>query len=144
MKARFGIDASILLRLVTARPFTSYRAVTDRLISLVLETDASVVASNHVIGETYLVLRHHYGVEDRDAREAIRSVLTSGVVAAMGGLRVTSLLHAPTDQVVDRLIIDHYGRHGLRTLTQEAPVSRLDGALRLRHFIDPLDPILPD
>lgn len=144
MIPRFGIDTSILLRLVTGQPGNIHRAVVDRLVSLVRETDAAVFASSHVIGESYLALKHCYGVADEDAREAIRSVLTSGLVAPVGGPAVTTLLKSGGIHLIDRLVIENYARHGLRTLTQEAPVAHLDGALRLRSFIDPLDPSLPE
>lgn len=143
MIPRFGVDASILLRMITAHPSSTFRAVRDRLVSLVRETDAAVFASNHVIGETYLALVHCYGVDRQDARTGIRSVLTSGLIAPIGGTQVTAILAEPSTQLVDRLIVNHYARQGLRTLTQDEAIGHLDGVLRLRPFVDPLDQMQP-
>jgi predicted nucleic acid-binding protein len=139
MTPRFGIDTSLLLRLVTGRPSTAHRKMVERLVSIAEETDASVRASNHVIAETYLALRHHFHASHDVACEGIRSVLTSGLVSPVGGNRVDRMLARTQDRLVDRLVINGYGMRGLRTLTQDAFIAQLPGAFRLHYIIDPVD-----
>ena len=80
MTRRFGIDTSILVRLITRHPESDFdRCV--RGLRVVIEDDGEVLASNQVIGETCVAVQHHYGVSSADARTALLDVLGSGLVA---------------------------------------------------------------
>ena len=132
MPARFGIDTSILVRLVTGDPEREFEECVRRLSVLVEAHDAEVFASNQVIGETYVALQHHYGVAKADARAALASVLKSGLVAPMNGAGVLAALEARTGcGLLDRLIADDYLRAGLVTLTLDRKMAGLQQARRL-------------
>jgi predicted nucleic acid-binding protein len=131
MPARYGIDTSILVRLLTGDPAPAYDACVRKLTALV-EGDAELVASNQVIGEAYIALQHHYGVTKAEARAALLSVLASGLVAAQGGAAVTAALQATTGAgLLDRLIADDYRRAGAVTLTLDRRMAALPDARSL-------------
>ena len=131
MIRRFGIDTSILVRLITRHPEPDFdRCV--RSLRVVIEDDGEVLASNQVIGETYVAVQHHYGVSRADARTALLDVLGSGLVAPLNGRSVITALETPGGPgLFDRLIADGYGREGLEVLTLDRRMAGLAGARRL-------------
>ena len=131
MTRRFGIDTSILVRLITRHPESEFdRCV--RSLRVVIEDDGEVLASNQVIGETYVAVQHHYGVSRADTRTALLDVLGSGLVAPLNGRSVITALETPGGPgLFDRLIADGYGREGLEVLTLDRRMSGLAGARRL-------------
>lgn len=132
MTARFGIDTSILVRLATGDPESAFEDCVKRLATLVERDDAEVFASNQVIGEAYVALQHHYGVSKSEARSALASVLSSGLVAPMNGPGVFAALEATKGcGLLDRLIADDYRRAELVTLTLDRKMAALPQARRL-------------
>ena len=132
MTARFGIDTSILVRLVTGDPEVGFERCVRKLTALIERDDAEVFASNQVIGETYVALQHHYGVSKPDARAALASVLRSGLVAPRNGASVFAALEAGAGcGLLDRLIADDYRRAELTTLTLDRKMAALAQAQRL-------------
>ncbi len=126
MTARFGIDTSILVRLATGDPEDSFENCVRKLTSLIERDDAEVFASNQVIGETYIAIQHHYGVSKPDARAALVSVLSSGLVAPLNGPGVFAALEAATGcGLLDRLIAGDYRRAELITLTLDRKMAAL-------------------
>jgi predicted nucleic acid-binding protein len=114
---RYGIDTSVLVRLLTGAPKTGYESCVEALTGLV-EQGAEVFASNQVIGEAYITVQHHYGVSKDEAREGLVIVLTSGLVAPLNGMSVLEALRSRGGcGLVDRLIADDYRRGGFVTLT---------------------------
>ena len=85
MTRRYGIDTSVLLRLITAQPPDSYSYCIEHLSGLI-DSGAEVFASNQVIGETYIAAQHHYRVSRNDASQALFQVLSSGLVAPLNGM----------------------------------------------------------
>ena len=132
MTARFGIDTSILVRLATGDPEDSFENCVRKLTALIERDDAEVFASNQVIGEAYIALQHHYGVSKPDARTALVSVLSSGLVAPLNGPGVLAALEATSGcGLLDRLIADDYRRAELITLTLDRKMAALPQARRL-------------
>lgn len=132
MTARFGIDTSILVRLATGDPEDSFENCVRKLTALIERDDAEVLASNQVIGEAYIALQHHYGVSKPDARTALASVLSSGLVAPLNGPSVFAALEAASGcGLLDRLIADDYRRAELITLTLDRKMAALPQARRL-------------
>ena len=78
MTRRYGIDTSVLVRLITADPETAFTHCVSRLSALIQEEGAEIFASNQVISEAYVAVRHHYGVTGADARAALLDTLRSG------------------------------------------------------------------
>lgn len=132
MPDRYGIDTSILVRLVTGDPAGEFDACVRRLSRLVEVEGAQVFASNQVIGEAYVVLQHHYGVSKPESRQALASVLGSGLVAPLNGDGVISALQARSGcGLLDRLIADDYAKAGAITLTLDRKMAALEGAQKL-------------
>lgn len=132
MPARYGIDTSILVRLATGDPEDEFERCVRALTLLVEGDDAELYASNQVIGEAYVALQHHYGVSKVEAREALASVLKSGLAAPLNGPGVFAALEARSGcGLLDRLIADEYRKAELVTLTLDRKMAALPGARKL-------------
>ena len=132
MTQPYGIDTSVLVRLVTADPEPDFERCVNELRAMIEEQDAEVFASNQVIGEAYIVLQRHYGISASDARSALADVLTSGLVAPFNGQSVVLALRASGGPgVFDRLIADGYSHTGLETLTLDRQMASLPSVRRL-------------
>ena len=133
MKKRYGIDTSILMRLMTGDPAKDYARTVNALESLIEQMPgADILVSNQVIGEAYIAVRHHYGISKADARSALTSVLTSGLVAPLNGTAVLDAIrHTEGCGLLDRLIVDDYSRQGVETLTHDRKMGALPDATRL-------------
>ncbi len=128
MTRRFGIDTSILVRLLTGHPESDFESSVSRLRDL-LEKGCEIFASNQVIGEVYVAVQHHYGVSKVEARAAMLGVLTSGLVGPSNGRAVLVALEtSDSPGLFDRLIADDYSRAGLEVLTLDRRMARLDDA----------------
>ena len=125
---RIGIDTSILVRLVTGDPPDAYAHCVERLHALTA-SGAEVFASNQVIGEAFMAVRHHYGVSSADACGELSNTLRSGLVAPLNGPTVLDALAASGGPgLFDRLISNDYSRSGLETLTLDRQMASLRGA----------------
>ncbi|HEX9190303.1 MAG TPA: PIN domain-containing protein [Vicinamibacteria bacterium] len=131
MPGRYGIDTSILVRLLTGDPEREFAATVETLTALV-DDGAEVFASNQVIGEAYVAIQHHYGVAKADARHALATVLSSGLAAPLGGAGVMAAIEATTGcGLLDRLIADGYRRAELVTLTFDRKMAALPDVRRI-------------
>lgn len=130
MTPRYGIDTSILVRLLTGEPVADFEKTVSRLKSLLQkEPGAALFASNQVIGEAYIVLQHHYRVTKLAARQALLSVLESGLVAPLHGSDVLDILRVETGcGLMDRLIANDYSAKNITTLTHDRKMAHLPGA----------------
>lgn len=133
MKKRYGIDTTILMRLMTGDPAKDFPKTVRALESLLEQKPgADILASNQVIGEAYIAVRHHYGISRAEARSALLPVLTSGLVAPLNGPAVLDTIrHTEGCGLLDRLIVDDYSKHGVETLTNDRKMGVLPGASRL-------------
>ncbi len=131
MTRRYGIDTSVLVRLITGRPRETWSQCVERLQALVM-SGAEIFASNQVIGEAYVTVQHHYGVSADDARSELSKTLRSGLVAPLNGRSVVAALEASGGPgLFDRLIADDYARAGLEVLTLDRKMAALPAARRL-------------
>jgi predicted nucleic acid-binding protein len=131
MTRRYGIDTSVLVRLITAQPPDAFAYCREELRKLE-ESGAEVFASNQVIGEAYVAVQHHYGVAGEDAKAALTGALQSGLVAPLGGLQVIATLQETRGPgLFDRLIADDYSRVGMETLTLDRKMAALPDVRRL-------------
>ena len=133
MKLRYGIDTSILVRLLTGDPAKDYEMTVQALEQLLKQHPASAVfASNQVIGEAYIAVQHHYKVSKAEARAALLAVLSSGLVAPLDGMAVLNAIRSTEGcGLLDRLIESDYQTRGLTTLTHDRKMSTLEGVMRL-------------
>lgn len=129
MTPRFGIDTSILIRLLAGDPKEEFESCVRALSALVHDEDAEVFASNQIIGEAYIAVQHHYGVSKPDACAALASILRSGLVAPLNGLGIiTALETAGGCGLLHRLIAEEYTRAGLAVLTLDRWMATLPAA----------------
>ena len=128
MTRRYGIDTSVLVRLLTGTPPDAYSRCVERLLALV-GSGAEIFASNQVIGETFVAVQHHYGVSAADARSELSKALRSGLVAPLNGRTVIEALEATGGPgLFDRLIADDYARADLHVLTLDRKMASLPAA----------------
>ena len=132
MALQYGVDTSILVRLVAREPQGDFELCVRRLVALMEERGCEIFASNQAIGEAYAALMHHYGIISADARTGLRDALTSGLVAPLNGPAVIEALSASGGPgLFDRLIADDYSRAGLETLTLDRKMAALSDVRRL-------------
>ena len=62
MIRRYGIDTSVLVRLLTGDPAKDFEYCVGRLRALIDEDGSEIFASNQVVGEAYVAAQHHNGV----------------------------------------------------------------------------------
>ena len=130
MIRRYGIDTSILVRLLTGDPAESFERCVAHLSAL--SESGEVFASNQVIGEAYIAVQHHYDVGKADAREGLETVLKSGLVAPLSGKAVFEALAKRSGcGLLDRLITLGYSQQELETLTLDQRMASLPGARHL-------------
>ena len=132
MPRRCGIDTAILVRLATGEPAQDFDRVVAALTQLVEVDHVALFASHMVIGEAYVALQHHYAVSKLDAKAALRSVLTSGLVAPSGGDAVLEALASRRGcGLLDRLIALQYRTDELGMLTLDRKMAVLPDVVRL-------------
>ena len=133
MSHRYGIDTSAFVRLLTGDPEADYRKTLGAFEKrLQTEPEAEFFVSNQVIGEAYIALQHHYGIDKAAARSGLQDVLTSGLCSPLNGASVLAALK--TDKgcgLLDRLITDDYSSRGVKTLTNDSKMARLPDAEKL-------------
>ena len=126
MTRRFGIDTSVLVRLLTRDPEKDFAYCVSKLGALVNEQGHEIFVSNQVIGETYVAVQHHYGVSKADARASLLDALRSGLVSPLNGRSVIEALKASGGAgLFDRLIADDYSRAGMEVLTLDQKMAAL-------------------
>ncbi len=129
MAPRYGVDTSVLVRLVTKEPLSDFERCVSRLSTLVENEGYEIFASNQAVGEAYAALMHHYGISSANARSTLLDVLTSGLVVPLNGQAVIEALSASGGPgPFDRLITDDYARAGLETLTLDRRMASLPNA----------------
>lgn len=132
MTRRFGIDTSVLVRLLTGDPPADFDRCADALRRLIEAEDAVIPASNQVIGEAYIAVEHHYGVSRAEARSGLLDVLRSGLVGPLNGRPVLMAMEASDlPGLMDRLIADDYADSSLEMLTLDRRLPSLPGVRRL-------------
>ncbi len=125
-----GIDASVLVRLLTGEPVATAQAVKGRLVDAFKRAEL-VIASDVVIAEGYYALKYHYQCEPAAIRSSLIAMLTSGLIKPEPGSAVLDVLESKgtgKSGFVDRLIQARYERAGLTTLTVDKAQSRLGKA----------------
>ncbi len=129
MTQRFGIDTSILVRLLTGDPELEFARCSRRLTRLIEDDGAEIFASNQVIGEAYVAVQHHYGVSKKDCRAGLEDVLRSGLVTPLGGdATLTVLKETGGAGLLDRLIAADYAKAGMDVLTLDRKMAGLADA----------------
>lgn len=133
MTARYGIDTSILVRLVAGLPEAEFEETLDALSAMVEKQGAQLFASSMVIGEAYIALQHHYGVSKSDARTGLTKALSSGLLKPVHGAATLEVITQASKGcgLMDRLIAHDYEQAAVGVLTLDKKMARLVGAKRL-------------
>ena len=76
MTRRYGIDTSVLVRLLTGNPPDTFSHC-EKALRTLAKSGAAVFASNQVIGEAYVTVQHHYGVSRTDPLEYRPHIMAS-------------------------------------------------------------------
>ena len=127
----YGIDTSILVRLITCEPESDYLHTLSALEDLLdREPQSRLCASNMVIGETYAAVHYHYGISKADSRAALFELLQSGLIEPLGGRPVLDVIRAADKGagLADRLIVNDYQDEQCVTLTNDKRMAKVDGA----------------
>jgi predicted nucleic acid-binding protein len=109
---RFGLDTSVVLRLLTGEP-TEQAHAAIRWLREAKAAGAAAVVSDLVASEVYFALQHHYGVPKAEALQQMALFLASGDVQADGeaaAVLATPRLASAKPGFVDRLIHQQYQR----------------------------------
>ena len=131
MTLRYGIDTSVLVRLLIGKPPDAF-SYCEQALRTLTESGAEIFASNQVIGETYVTVQHHYGVSGTDARAGLLYVLRSGLVAPLNGHAVIAALESSGGPgLFDRLIADEYSLAVMEILTPDRKMTTLPATRRL-------------
>jgi predicted nucleic acid-binding protein len=131
MIRRYGIDTSVLMRLLIGEPVKEFEYCVNGL-RVLIEEDGEIFASNQVVGEAYVAVQHHYGVSKTAARASLLDVLHSGLVSPLNGRSVVEALQTSRGAgLLDRLIADDYGRSGMEILTLDRKMAALADVRRL-------------
>lgn len=128
---RIALDTSVVVRLLTGRPAAEAARARTRIESAHRAGD-DVLVTDTVAAETFHALRHHYGVPREEAAEAVRRVVSSGVVRLEPpeGLRAWSRGRSAA-RLVDRLVHERHVALSAVTWTLDRRQGRLDGATRI-------------
>jgi len=123
----YGIDTSVLVRLLIGEPAGAAAKAKERLLSAHRLRQA-VVASDLVISEAYYALKYHYECDPSEVRKSLQSMLTSGLIQPEPGSAVLTVLQAKAGGkagFIDRLIQARYESDGLTTLSLDKAQGRL-------------------
>ena len=128
----YGIDTSIYVRVLTGLPAADYQATVKRLSAIRASQPEHITVANIVIAEAYAVLQHHYALSKSDARAAILSALTSGLMEPTHGDAVLDVLRETKEPgLTDRLIALDYAHHRSTVLTLDRKMAALSGCEKL-------------
>ena len=128
MANNYGVDTSVLVRLMTEQPPESFKFCVETLKSLADQGDV-VLVSNQVIGEAFVAAQHFYGQSTDDAREALHRVFMSGLLEPINGDSVLLALQTRGGAgLFDRLIVNGYAKDNMTTLTLDRRMAALPGA----------------
>lgn len=123
----FGLDTSVLVRLLVGEPAPLAAKAQERLLEAHRVRQA-VIVSDLVIAEAYHALKHHYDLVPSHIRQALLAMLTSGMIQPEPGSAVLSVLQEKKPGkagFVDRLIQAHYEIDGITTLTLDRAQTKM-------------------
>ncbi len=128
-----ALDTSVVVRLLIGEPPKQFAAA-KRRVQRAVQDSAGVLLSDLVVFETWQVLKYHYEVPAKLARDKLRALVESGVVRLQSGSGIPESLEDVKGGAgfLDRLIVAHHNQLGAKTLTFDARQAKLNGATKLR------------
>ena len=111
MTQPYGIDASVLVRLIIGDPEPDFEHCVIENRVMIEVQNAEAIAFRQVLDETCIVLQRYYGISATDARSALAGLLNNGLVTTLNEHSVTLALRATGEPgVLERLTADKYPR----------------------------------
>jgi predicted nucleic acid-binding protein len=125
----YGLDSSVLMRLLTGDPPEQAKVAATFLAESKVASDRLMV-TDLVIAEVYFALHSKYKVPKAEALRRLREFVESGEVEAGASAQVlqTPNLASAKPGFVDRLIHATYSNDQARLVSFEKSVSKLAGA----------------
>jgi len=123
----YGLDTSVLVRLLTGEPAATTARVRDRLLEA-HRLRQPVVACDAAVSEAYAALKYHYDLDPADIRQSLLAMFASGLVSPEPGSAALAVLQSKAGGkagFVDRLIQARYEADGMTTLTVDKAQARL-------------------
>ena len=123
----FGLDTSVVLRLLTGQPQELASRALARYQEGIANGDSFCV-SDIVASETYYAIQHHYGKTKREALSALKA-FSSGEGISFSQNFAASIntpdIHRAKPGFVDRMLASGYRELGQITLSCEKSFRRL-------------------
>ena len=123
----FGLDTSVVLRLLTGQPQELAARTLARYQEGIANGDSFYV-SDIVASETYYAIQHHYGKTKEEALSA-RQGLSSGEGSSFSQNFAASIntpdIHKANPGFIDRMLVAGYREQGRITLSCEKSFRRL-------------------
>lgn len=123
----FGLDTSVVLRLLTGQPQDlAAKALARYQDGIAAGDDFSV--SDLVAAESYYAIQHHYGKTKEEALDALRSFSSGEGISFSQNFAAaidTPNIHKASPGFVDRILVSGYGERGQITLSCEKSFRRL-------------------
>ena len=125
----FGLDTSVVLRLLTGQPQDLAAKALERYQDGIAAGDDFSV-SDLVAAESYYAIQHHYGKSKEEALDALRSFSSGDGISFSQNFEAainTPNIHKASPGFVDRMLVSGYGEKGQITLSCEKSYRRLPG-----------------
>ena len=123
----YGLDTSVIIRLVTQEPPELSIKVNDFIVSH-LEAGDKFFISSLTVSEAYFALQRHYSMSKEAAIKTLRALVDDGFVFSD---EAKSALDTPdawkaSPGLVDRMIAGEYAARGHNTSSCEKDFRKLD------------------
>ncbi len=130
--SRFGLDTSVILRLITGEP-EALAEQAGTFIEEAVREGVLLVVSDLVVCETYFALHSFYEVPKREALQALIAMFAEGPVVLADGPEILgaleqSLKGGQKPGFVDRLIHARYSVAEATLVSFEKAARKLSGA----------------
>ena len=125
----FGLDTSVVLRLLTGQPQDLAAKALERYQDGIAAGDDFSV-SDLVAAESYYAIQHHYGKSKEEALDALKSFSSGDGISFSQNFEAainTPNIHKASPGFVDRMLVSGYGENGQITLSCEKSFRRLPG-----------------
>ena len=123
----FGLDTSVVLRLLTGQPQELAARALERYQKGIADGDSFYVSAI-VASEVYYAIQHHYGKTKEDALAALK-VFSAGEGISFSQNFAVSIntpdIHKANPGFVDRMLVSGYREQGQITLSCEKSFKRL-------------------
>lgn len=126
----FGLDTSVVLRLLTGHPLALAERALERYQAGIAAGDSFYV-SDIVASETYYAIQHHYGKTKEEALMALKNFSSGEGISFSPSFDIainTPNIHRANPGFIDRILAASYKEQGLITLSCEKSFGRLQDA----------------